>query len=105
MKRMFLAAALAGVAGLASAQTAPTPPVAAQKPHIVKGPLDRNDPYYWLRDDSRKNPDMLAYLNAENAYADAVLAPTKPLQTQLFNEIVSRIKQDDSSVPWRERGY
>jgi oligopeptidase B len=105
MKRIFFAAALAGAAGLASAQTAPTPPVAAQKPHIVKGPLDRNDPYYWLRDDSRKNPEMLAYLNAENAYADAVLAPTKPLQTQLFNEIVSRIKQDDSSVPWRERGY
>jgi oligopeptidase B len=105
MKRIFFAAALAGAAGLASAQTAPTPPVAAQKPHIVQGPLDRNDPYYWLRDDSRKNPEMLAYLNAENAYADAVLAPTKPLQTQLFNEIVSRIKQDDSSVPWRERGY
>jgi oligopeptidase B len=105
MKRIFFAAALAGAAGLASAQTAPTPPAAAQKPHIVKGPLDRNDPYYWLRDDSRKNPEMLAYLNAENAYADAVLAPTKPLQTQLFNEIVSRIKQDDSSVPWRERGY
>jgi oligopeptidase B len=105
MKRMFLAAALAGVAGLASAQTAPTPPVAAQKPHIVKGPLDRNDPYYWLRDDSRKNPEMLAYLNAENAYGDAILAPTKPLQAQLFNEIVSRIKQDDSSVPWRKRGY
>jgi oligopeptidase B len=63
MKRIFFAAALAGAAGLASAQTAPTPPVAAQTPHIVKGPLDRNDPYYWLRDDSRKNPEMLAYLS------------------------------------------
>ncbi|HJU77570.1 MAG TPA: S9 family peptidase, partial [Sphingomicrobium sp.] len=45
------------------------------------------------------------YLNAENAYADAVLAPTKPLQDQLFKEIVSRIKEDDSSVPFCERGY
>ena len=48
---------------------------------------------------------MLAYLDAENAYADAVLAPTKPLQEKLYGEIVGRIKQDDSSVPYRERGY
>jgi oligopeptidase B len=105
MKLMFVAAALAAVSALAQAQSAPTPPIAAQKPHTVKGPADRNDPYYWLRDDTRKNPEMLAYLNAENAYADAVLAPTKPLQGKLFNEIVSRIKQDDSSVPVRDRGY
>ena len=105
MKRMFLVAALAATSALAQAQSAPTPPVAAQKPYMVKGPLERNDPYYWLRDDTRKNPDMLAYLKAENAYADAVLAPTKPLQDKLFKEIISRIKQDDSSVPWRKRGY
>src|SRR6185312_12637958 len=47
----------------------------------------------------------LGYLKAENAYADAVLAPTKPLQDKLFNEIISRIKQDDSSVPARDRGF
>jgi oligopeptidase B len=113
MKRLLFGAALAAVAALAQAQSAatpapapaPTPPVAAQKPYTVKGPENRSDPYYWLRDDSRKNPEMLAYLNAENAYADALLAPTKPLQEQLFNEIVGRIKQDDSSVPVRERGY
>ena len=105
MKRLFVAAALAAVSADALAQSAPVPPVAAQKPHIVKGPLDRNDPYYWLRDDTRKDPEMLAYLKAENDYADAVLAPTKPLQEQLFNEVVGRIKQDDSSVPALERGY
>ncbi len=105
MKRMFIAAALAAVPGLAHAQSGPTPPVAAQKPHVVKGPEDRNDPYYWLRDDTRKNTDMLAYLNAENAYADSVLAPTKPLQEKLFSEIVGRIKQDDSSAPVRDRGH
>src|SRR5215210_6362540 len=105
MRRLVLGAAVAAVAALAQAQSAPTPPVAAQKPHTVKGPLDRNDPYYWLRDDTRKNPEVLAYLNAENAYADAVLGPTKPLQNQLFNEFVSRIKQDDSSVPALDRGY
>src|SRR3954453_4886552 len=105
MKRWVFGAALVAASGLAQAQSAPTPPVAAQKPHIVKGPADRNDPYYWIRDDTRKNPEMLAYLAAENAYADAVLAPTRPLQEKLFNEIISRIKQDDSSVPVRERGY
>jgi oligopeptidase B len=105
MKRMFLVAAFAAVSALAQAQVAPTPPVAAQKPHVVKGPQDRNDPYYWLRDDSRKNPEMLAYLNAENAFADAVLAPAKPLQDKLFKEIVGRIKQDDSTVPFRQRGF
>ena len=106
MKRLFVCAAVAvAVPAFVQAQTAPTPPVAAQKPHAVKGPVERNDPYYWLRDDSRKNPEMLAYLNAENAYADAVLVPTKPLQEKLFDEIVSRIKQDDSSVPVHDRGY
>ena len=84
-----------------------TAPDAVKKPHEVKAPFGatRNDDYYWLRDDDRKNPEMLAYLNAENAYTDAVLAPTKPLQEKLYNEIVGRIKQDDASVPYRERGY
>ena len=91
MKRMFAVAALAALSSLAQAQSAPTPPSAAQKAYAVKGPHERNDPYYWLRDDSRKNEDMLGYLKAENAYADAVLAPTKPLQDKLFNEIISRI--------------
>src|SRR3546814_6696769 len=85
----------------------PEPPVAAKKPHEVRSPLcaARQDEYYWLRDDSREDPEMLAYLKAENAYADAVLAPTKPLQAKLYEEIVGRIKQDDSSVPYRLRGY
>ena len=105
MKRWLVLAALAATSALAQAQSAPTPPIAAQKPYTVKGPVERNDPYYWLRDDTRKNADMLAYLKAENAYADAMLAPTKQLQDELFKEIVSRIKEDDSSVPVRERGY
>ena len=83
------------------------PPDAARKPHEVKAPFGatRNDDYYWLRDDAREDKAMLAYLNAENAYTDAVLAPTKPLQEKLYGEIVGRIKQDDASVPYRERGY
>ena len=58
----------------------------------------RADPYYWLRDDTRKNPEMLGYLAAENTYADAVLAPTRPKAEALYREIVGHIKQDDASV-------
>src|SRR5215213_1863938 len=108
MKRWTMFLALAAVPALLHGQAptaAPTPPVAAQRPFVVKGPANRNDEYYWLRDDTRKSPEMLAYLNAENAYADAVLAPLKPLENRLYSEIVGRIKQDDSSVPVRERGY
>ena len=89
------------------AATPPTPPDAVQKPHEVKAPFGavRQDEYYWLRDDKREDKPMLAYLAAENAYTDTVMAPLKPLQDTLYDEIVGRIKQDDSSVPYRERGY
>jgi oligopeptidase B len=105
MKRLFLVAAAAAVPVIASAQVAPTPPLAAQKPHTVKGPKDRVDPYYWMRDDTRKSPEVLAHLKAENAYTDAVMAPLRPLQAKINAEIVGRIKQDDSSVPYRKDGY
>ncbi|MGE4366066.1 S9 family peptidase [Thermomonas sp.] len=90
-----------------SAQTPPTPPDAEKKPHVVRAPFgaERQDEYYWLRDDSRKDAAMLGYLNAENAYADAVLASSTPVQDKLYDEIVARIKQDDASVPYRDRGY
>jgi oligopeptidase B len=89
------------------AATPPSPPDVAKKPHVVKAPFGatRDDEYYWLRDDSRKDKAMLAYLGAENAYVDSYMAPLKPLQDALYEEIVGRIKQDDSSVPYRERGY
>jgi oligopeptidase B len=90
-----------------TARDLPQPPDAPQKPHVVRAPhgAERVDPYYWLRDDSRTSPEVLAYLKAENAYADAVMAPLEPLQEALYEEIVGRIKQDDASVPWRERGW
>src|SRR3954453_5393985 len=84
-----------------------SPPGVERRPHTVRAPFGatREDEYYWLRDDSRSDPAMLAYLAAENAHADAAMAPLAPLQEQLYSEIVGRIKQDDSSVPYRERGY
>lgn len=66
---------------------------------------ERDDPYYWLRDDTRSDPDMLEYLKAENAYTQAILAPAQPLIDQLYTEIVARLKQDDATVPVRYRGY
>ena len=85
---------------------AQTPPDVEKRPHTVTSPHgERQDEYYWLRDDERKDPQMLAYLNAENAYADAVLAPLQAQEDKLYDEIVARIKQDDSSVPARDRGY
>jgi oligopeptidase B len=85
----------------------PAPPDAAKKPHTVKAPFgaERQDEYYWLRDDKREDKEMLAYLEAENAYTDAVMAPLKPHEDRLYDEIVARVKQDDASVPYRERGW
>ena len=90
----------------AQAETVAKPPVAAVRPHRFEefGHV-RVDDYYWLRDDTRKNPEMLAYLEAENAYTEAVMAPTEALQQRLFGEMVSRIKQDDDSVPFRKNGW
>lgn len=74
----------------------------------------RIDPYFWMRlTDEQKNtqtPDeqtkkVLDYLNAENQYADTVMSDTKDLQEKLFNEITSRIKKDDESVPYFKDGY
>jgi oligopeptidase B len=86
--------------------TSPQPPVAAMKPHEVKSPHGtRLDEYHWLRDDAREDAAVLAHLAAENAYKDAMLAPLRPLEAKLFAEIVGRIKQDDVTVPYRDRGH
>jgi oligopeptidase B len=82
------------------------PPKPAARPHVVTSPHGaRPDPYYWLRDDSRTDPQMLAHLQAENAYAEEQLAPIRPLIDELYAEILARLKQDDASVPVRYRGY
>ena len=84
----------------------PAPPVADIRPFEVESPNgSRTDPYYWLRDDERVDPDMLAYLKAEQAYTEARLAPVAGLRERLYAEIVGRIQKDDASVPYRYRGY
>ena len=88
------------VSTIALTQPLTQPPVAEKRPHTVSSPNgDRNDDYYWLRDDTREDPDMLAYLDAENAWFDQYSAHYKGLEEKLFEEIKGRIKQDDATVP------
>jgi len=63
----------------------------------------RIDNYYWLRE--RENPEVIAYLEAENAYTDSMMRHTEDLQEKLYKEIVARIKQTDVSVPYKQDGY
>ena len=87
-------------------QVTPKPPVALFKPHPVTSVHGvRSDPYYWLRDDERAEPAVLAYLAAENAFREQSMAEAKPLEDALYNEIVARLKQDDATVPYRKNGY
>ncbi len=89
-----------------------TTPVSAehQFPQAAKDPFtleihghQRIDDYYWLRE--RENPEVVQYLTAENDYADKVMAHTKPLAEQLFQEIKGRIKPTDLSVPFKIGDY
>jgi oligopeptidase B len=79
------------------------PKAKLQLTRLVQHGHERRDYYYWLRE--RDNPDVIAYLNAENAYADAVMAPFKSLEEKLFNEMKARIKQTDLSVPYKMDDY
>ncbi len=83
----------------------PTPPLAEQRPHTLTRADGSTveDPWYWLRD--RDDPAMLAYLEAENAYADAQLAPLAGLREQLFVELKGRVEETDSSVPVLDGGW
>lgn len=93
----------------------PSPPVAEKNDSILTlHGQDRVDPYFWMRlSDEQKNTDtpdlqtqkVLDYLNAENSYTQKVMDDTQTLQEKLYNEIVSRIRQDDESVPYFKNGY
>jgi oligopeptidase B len=88
-------------------QAQPTPvaaPKAAIKPkELITNGHKRIDNYYYLNE--RENPEVIKYLNAENAYLDQELAPVKGLQDKLFEEMKGRIKQQDESVPYKEGHY
>ncbi|OUR78933.1 oligopeptidase B [Colwellia psychrerythraea] len=83
-----------------------TAPIAKKVPHkMVIHNHTRVDDYYWMRDDSRKNPEVLAHLAAENDYTKAQLQHTEAMQEKIFQEIKARIKKDDSSVPTKKGDF
>ena len=80
------------------------PPVAAKQPVTLRKHGDvRVDDYFWLRE--KDSPAVVEYLKAENDYATQVMAPIAPLEKTLFEEMRARIKEDDSSVPYRVDGF
>ena len=80
------------------------PPVAARIPKttFLHGEA-LEDPYFWLRE--KENPAVRDYLEAENAYADEATAHLAGLSTSLYDEMLGRIQQDDTSAPYRFAGY
>src|SRR3954454_22022704 len=111
MRRVTLSisslALLSIVVGLSAPKAAAQdlrPPVATMKPKVdtLHGEI-RTDNYFWIRE--KTNPDVIAYLNAENAYTEAKMKHTEGLQKKLYDEMLSRIKENDVSVPYRENGY
>ncbi len=102
-----LAACLMTTASLTAPAQTPAPPVPpaarkVEKVHTLHGDA-RPDPYFWLRD--KPNPEVAAYLEAENAYTDAVLKPTEPLQKALYDEMLAHVKETDLSVPYRDGAF
>jgi oligopeptidase B len=82
----------------------PSPPLARREPVETVLHGDRRvDHYAWLR--HKENPEVIAYLEAENAYTDAMLRPTENFQEALYQEMLGRILQSDLTVPYRLRGY
>src|SRR5262249_5886134 len=84
--------------------SAAVPPVAKNVPRELAIHGDKLvDNYFWLREKS--NPEVIAYLEAENAYTQAVMKPTEAFQETLYSEMLGRIKQTDVNVPYRLGDY
>ena len=104
----------------AAAKSKAVPPVAPRRPKDIQfgkvagedrgpNPMDppivRQDPYFWLRDDTRKNKDILAHLDAENAYSQAQTAHLEQFRESLYQEMLSHVKEDDDTVPYKDGAY
>src|SRR6266576_1342829 len=102
----FVPAVVVAQQAPAPSPTAPalTPPVAAVRAHrFDEHGTVRTDSYYWLRE--RSNPEVIKYLEDENAYTKAVMAHAEALQNRLYDELKGRVLQSDQSVPFREGNY
>jgi oligopeptidase B len=115
MKRLTVPALLlaavipTGILTMAQTQTngsaaPPAPPVAKKVPRTVEvHGIKLSDDFFWMRD--KKNPEVISYLEAENAYTEAMMKGTAELQERLYKEMLSRIKETDTNVPWPLGGY
>jgi oligopeptidase B len=100
----FLAVALTVPPAQAEQSTTTQPPVAAKMPHTTEiHGYTLTDDYFWLRE--KGNPEVIKYLEGENAYTEEVMKPTKGFQETLYHEMLGRIKQTDLSVPSRIGDY
>ncbi|MCB0662471.1 MAG: oligopeptidase B, partial [Saprospiraceae bacterium] len=80
------------------------PPSCEKKPKELSIHGDtRVDDYYWLNE--RENPDVISYLENENKYLDTMMSHLSSFKENLYQEIIGRIKQDDTSVPYFKNGY
>jgi oligopeptidase B len=87
-----------------TAKDMPKPPAARKVAKVTEAHGRKlADDYYWLREKS--SPDVVAYLEAENAYADSIMKPTEALQATLYKEMLSRIQETDANVPYRDGDY
>jgi oligopeptidase B len=103
--RLIVAALLTAGASIgAQAPAAPQPPVADRVPKVdtLHGEV-RTDDYFWMK--RKTDPKVVSYLEAENAYTDAMTAHTAALRDTLYREMLGRLKQTDLSVPYRNGGY
>ncbi len=81
------------------------PPVAKRIDHVmVNHGVERNDPYYWLRDDTRSDKEILAYLEQENEYTNAVLSNVAELEESLYQRVYDRFADDSASQPYHKQG-
>jgi oligopeptidase B len=122
--KAFVLAAIAAALGCASSAPKPVaapapaaaPPAAVAKSETLQPPVARKipkdvtvhgdkriDDYFWLS--QKGTPEVESYLNAEAAYADAMMEKTKPLQETLYKEMLSRVQETDVSAPWRKDGF
>ncbi len=103
---IFLSTGIYGCSKQKPAADAVTAPVARKIPHpMTAHGQTRVDNYYWMRDDSRSDTEVLDHLAAENRYSDAVLAPLMPLRDTIFTEMVARMEKDKSTVPALDNSY
>ncbi|MCL0011714.1 S9 family peptidase [Providencia rettgeri] len=93
-------------AATSAAEDRMSAPIAKKQPHTMTTHGDvRVDNYYWLRDDQRESPEIIEYLTQENDYTKQQLEKGESLKKEIYDELFSRMKQDDESGPYNYNGY